>query len=74
MTSPTSHQLRREAKALREAARRTWFLSEELLEQATAMNAEAQRMEQQADTLDELRTAEPFVGSQIKPRKERRVA
>ena len=71
MTTPLADRLRREATLLRATARNTWLLGEDLIEAATRQNQEADRLEQEASDVEELARAEPWIGSAVKPRKER---
>jgi cell division protein FtsB len=53
---------------LRSTSRTVWRESEELLRRATRLNAEADRLEQEADDAEVLERAREFIGETVRMR------
>lgn len=70
----TAHRLRQEATVLRATARTIWRDSEDLLDRATRLNADATQLEEQAEEIEELEQAREWIGGDGRLKKARAVA
>jgi cytochrome c556 len=74
MTTPTPDCLRQEARIMRSAAKRIWSESEDLLARATALNRAAQKLEAEADTLEDIQRIQTLHGGPVRLARKERVA